>query len=240
MRQDLRPYWVKKAYLRFRYWYAEHFLRPACDYLGDHHTIMSPWHVSINGPNIRIGKCATIIGEASRRVVIGVWGRELGQGRLEIGDYVLISPGSRISASDEILIGDSVMMANGVYITDSDWHGIYDRTDRDSEVKPVHIGDNVWLGDHSMVLKGVTIGENSVVAAGAVVTRDVPANVVVAGSPATVVKELEPGRKIKTRADYFADPVSLERFFDGVERDLLGKNGFLNWLRAVFFPTSRD
>jgi len=132
------------------------------------------------------------------------------------------------------------MMANGVYITDSDWHGIYDRTDRDSEVKPVHIGDNVWLGDHSMVLKGVTIGENSVVAAGAVVTRDVPPNVVVAGSPATVVKELEPGRKIKTRADYFADPVSLARFFDGVERDLLSKNGFLNWLRAVFFPTTRD
>ena len=44
----------------------------------------------------------------------------------------------------------------------------------------------------------------------------------------------------RTRADYFADPVALERFFDSIERELLGKNGFFNWLRAVFFPTPRD
>ena len=51
MRDDLRPYWVKKAYLRFRHWYAEHFLRPACDSLGPHHTIMKPWYVHISGNN---------------------------------------------------------------------------------------------------------------------------------------------------------------------------------------------
>jgi acetyltransferase-like isoleucine patch superfamily enzyme len=240
MRKDLRPYWLKKAYISFRKWYAEHFLKPACDHLGDHHTIMSPWYVSIAGPNIRIGKCATIIGEPGARTKLGVWGRDIGKGRIEVGDYVLISPGSRISASDEIIIGNSVMMANGVYITDSDWHGIYDRTERDVKVTPVHIGDNVWLGDHCTILKGVTIGENSVVAANAVVTRDVPANVVVAGNPARVVKELEPARGFKTRADYFADPVALDRFFESVERDLLRANGFWNWLRAVFFPTTRD
>ena len=104
----------------------------------------------------------------------------------------------------------------------------------------MHIEDNVWIGDHATVLKGVTIGRNSVVAARAVVTRDVPANVVVAGNPARVVRELESDRELKTRADYFADPVKLARFFDAVERDLLGKNGFLNWLRAVFFPGPRD
>ena len=76
----------------------------------------------------------------------------------------------------------------------------------------MHIGDNVWLGDHATVLKGVTIGENSVVAARAVVTRDVPANVVVAGNPAKVVKELDPERGFTTRMDYFADPAELERF----------------------------
>ena len=190
MRTDLRPYWVKKAHLRFRHWYAEHFLRPACDALGEHHTIMKPWHVSINGPNISIGKCATIIGEPVKPVKIGVWGREPDSGRIEIGDYVLISPGTRISASDEIVIGNSVMMANSVYITDSDWHGIYDRTERDDRVTPVHVHDNAWLGDHCVVLKGVTIGENSVVAANAVVSKDVPPNVVVAGNPARVVKEL--------------------------------------------------
>ena len=240
MRKDLRPYWVKKAYLRFRHWYAEHFLRPACDALGDHHTIMSPWYVRISGPNIRIGKCVTLIGERAAPVKIGVWGRELDTGRIEIGDYVLVSPGTRISASDEIIIGDGVMFANGVYVTDCDWHGIYDRTVRDERVTPVHIEDNAWIGDHATVLKGVTIGRNSVVAANAVVTRDVPPNAVVAGNPARVVKELDPEREMKTRADYFADPDKLARFFDAVERDLLGKNGFLNWLRALLFPGPRD
>lgn len=240
MRKDLRPYWVKKLYLAFRRQYAEHFLRPACDALGEHYTIMAPWYVSISGPNISIGKCVTIIGEPGARTKLGVWGRDQDSGRIVVGDYVLISPGTRISASDEITIGNSVMMANGVYITDSDWHGVYDRTLRDERVTPVHIGDNVWLGDHSVILKGVTIGENSVVAANAVVTRDVPANVIVAGSPAKIVKELDPERGFKTRADYFADPEALDRFFDSVERDLLSSNGFFNWLRAVFFPTTRD
>ncbi len=240
MRKDLRPYWVKKLYLRFRHWYAEHFLRPACDYLGDHHTIMCPWYVSFSGPNIRIGKCATIIGEPAARVKLGVWGREEHTGRIEVGDYVLISPGTRISASDEIVIGNSVMMANGVYITDSDWHGIYDRTERDPNPAPVHIKDNAWLGDHSLILKGVTVGENSIVAAQAVVSKDVPDNVIVAGNPARVVKELDPEKGFKTRADYFADPVALERFFNQVERDHLGKNGFFNWVRAKLFPTTRD
>jgi carbonic anhydrase/acetyltransferase-like protein (isoleucine patch superfamily) len=128
-------------------------------------------------------------------------------GTIRIGRGVLMSPGSRISASDEIVIGDGVMMANGTYITDSDWHTVYDRTQRSPEQPtPVHIGDNVWLGDHATVLKGVTIGDNSVVAARSVVTRDVPANVIVAGNPAKVVKELDPEREMITRLDYFADP----------------------------------
>ncbi len=240
MRQDRRPYWVKNIYLRFRRWYTNHFLKPACDYLGDYHTCMKPWYISISGPNISIGKCATIIGEPDNRVKIAVWGREPELGRIEIGDYVMISPGTRISASDEIIIGHSVMMANGVYIADSDWHGIYDRTKRSDLVAPVHIADNVWLGDHATVLKGVSIGENSVVAANAVVTRDVSANVVVAGNPAKVVKELDMEREMIRRADYFANPAELEIFFDRVDKMVLGQNGFFNWLRALVWPTRRD
>ncbi|MEH6549093.1 MAG: acyltransferase [Pseudomonadales bacterium] len=240
MRQDRRPYWVKKLYLRFRNAYANHFVRPACDYLGDHATIMKPWHVDISGPHVSIGKCATIIGEPHAPVKIGVWGRQPDQGKISIGDHVMISPGCRLSASDEISIGHSVMMANGVYITDSDWHTIYDRTVRSDEVYPVRIADNVWLGDHSTVLKGVSIGENSVVAANSVVSKDVPPNVVVAGNPARVVKELDAERGFVTRADFFADPEGLDRFMDAVERDVLGKNGFLNWLRALLCPNTRD
>ena len=104
----------------------------------------------------------------------------------------------------------------------------------------MHIGDNVWLGDHCVILKGVTIGENSVVGANAVVSRDVPANVVVAGNPARVVKQLDPARGFKTRAEYFANPVQLAAYFDRIERDVLGSNGFFNWVRALLFPSARD
>lgn len=239
MRQDLRPYWLKKSYLNFRHWWAEYFLRPECASLGPFHTIMKPWYVHISGNNIAIGRSFTAIGEPGHRVQVGVWGRADGEGRVTIGDCVLMSPGSRISASDEITIGNGVMLANGAYITDSDWHTIYDRTVRDERATPVTIGDNVWLGDHATVLKGVTIGENSVVAARAVVTKDVPANVVVAGNPAKVVKELDPGRAFVTRMDYFKDPAELERFFDAINREVLAGNTLWRWLWSVVYPGSR-
>ncbi len=240
MRADRRPYWVKKVYLMFREWYADHFLRPSCDYLGDYHTIMRPWYVDISGPNIRIGKCATIIGEKTNNVKIGVWGQDAESGSITIGDYALLSPGVRINACDEIVLGDSVMMAAGSYITDSDWHEMYDRGNRATAVNPVYIGDNVWIGDHAMVLKGVTIGENSVVAAGAVVVKDVPANVVVAGNPAKIVKELDTEREMKTRAATFQEPEKLALFFDGVDREVLKNNTTLNWLRTLVCPNKLD
>ncbi len=240
MRSDRRPYWVKKLYLRYRHWYTGHFIRPKLDALGDHHTFMKPWHTVISGPNITIGRCVTVISEPDQPVRIGVWGREPGEGRIVIGDGVLISPGCRISAASEIRLDDGVMLANGVYITDSDWHGTYDRVTRPPQDTPVHIRRNAWLGDHAIVLKGVTVGENSIVGAGAVVTRDVPANVIVAGNPARVVRELDPAQGFRTRMDFFADPVANDRFFDGVDRMVLQGNSFWRWLRALVWPTLRD
>ncbi len=239
MRKDLRPWWLKKLYLGFRHWYTEYFLRPQCASLGPYHTVMKPWYVKISGENIHIGRSFTAIAEPYSRVEIGVWGREHGGGRIEIGDCVLMSPGSRVSASDEVVIGDGTMFANGAYVTDCDWHSLYDRTCRDERVAPVRIGRNVWLGDHATVLKGVTIGENSVVAARAVVTRDVPANTVVAGNPAKVVKTLDPEHGFTTRMDYFADPEGLERFFEQVDRDVLAGNSLWRWLWSVVYPASR-
>src|SRR5690554_5450078 len=134
MREDRRPYLVKKYYLAFRRWYTQHYIAPHCDELGDYATLMKPWYILISGPNIRIGKCVTIVAEVDQRVRIGVWGHNPGEGKITIGDYAMISPGCRISACDEITIGDSVMMANGVYITDSDWHQIYDRGSRPREI----------------------------------------------------------------------------------------------------------
>lgn len=239
MRSDLRPYWVKKIWLKFRDGYTDWFLRPRCRSLGPYAMIMNPWYVRISGVNITIGHSFTAVGEPGNRVEIGVWGRELGSGRIVIGDGCLMSPGSRISASDEIVLGDGVMLANGSYITDSDWHGLYDRIDRSSTPTPVHLADNVWLGDRATVLKGVTIGENSVVAAGAVVTKDVPANVVVAGNPAKVVKQLDPSRGYRSRMDLFADPVNAAAFFDHVDRQLLGNNRLWFWLLTLVYPRAR-
>ena len=95
-------------------------------------------------------------------------------------------------------------------------------------------------GDGSKVLKGVTIGENSIVAAGAIVTKDVPANVVVAGNPAIVVKELDAEHDMMTRKEYFADPIGQEKFFDSVDREVLKENTVLNWLRALLLPRKGD
>ncbi len=235
MKEDLRPYWVKKSWLSFRHWYAEFFLRPECASLGKYHTIMKPWYTVISGDNIHIGESPTIVAEADQRVRIGVWGREPGQGAIRIGDAVMISPGVRISASDEIIIGDGCMFANGAYVTDCDWHGIYDRTQRDPQAYPVHIGNNVWVGDHATVLKGVTIGDNSIVAACSVVTRDVPANVIVAGNPARVVKELDPAPGFTTRTQYYAHPEALAKQFDDIDRLVLTNNSLWRWLRSLLF-----
>ena len=240
MRQDRRPFYVKKAYLKFRYWYTEHFMAPKCDHLGGYHTFMKPWYTAISGPNIRIGKCATIISEPDQRTRIAVWGLEIGEGKIDIGDYVLVSPGCRISACFDITIGDSVMMANGVYITDSDWHGAYDRVERPKDPTPISIADNVWLGDHCTILKGVTIGENSIVGSKSVVTRDVPANVIVAGNPAKVVKQLDTEQGFRTRADFFKDPESLDKWFNKIDYMVLKDNGLFNWLRALLWPTRKD
>ena len=88
--------------------------------------------------------------------------------------------------------------------------------------------------------KGVNIGENSIVGAGAVVLKDVPANVVVGGNPATIVKELDPEQKIKTRAEWFSRPEVLAAEFDAIDRHLLQGNTWLGWLRSMIFPGRSD
>ena len=79
MREDLRPYWIKKYYLKVVHSYTRHFIKPKCASFGTHEMIMKPWHVKISGPNIHIGKCFTAIGEPMHPVEIGVWGKRAWQ-----------------------------------------------------------------------------------------------------------------------------------------------------------------
>lgn len=103
---------------------------------------------------------------------------------IEIGEKSGFS-GTVIGAFKYIQIGNNVKCGANTLITDSDWH-IDDY--RSGEPKPVIIEDNVWLGEGVKVLKGVTIGRNSIIGAGSVVTKNIPADVIAAGNPCKVIK----------------------------------------------------
>jgi len=239
MRKDHRPYIVKKAYLKFQKFYTNHFLRPQLDALGRGFAFMRPWHVELFGGPISIGNFATIIATSDKKVRLSVWPEKPGQGGIEIGDYNLICPGVRISSARGIVIDDNCMLANGVYITDADWHGIYDRVSF-GRAAPVRLKKNVWIGDSAIVCKGVTIGENSIVGAGTVVVDSIPDNCIAAGNPARVVKHLDPGESFTTRAHWYRDPGNLARQFIEWEQAVLQGNTFFGWLRHMLFPTEGD
>jgi acetyltransferase-like isoleucine patch superfamily enzyme len=114
---------------------------------------------------------------------------------LRVGSHTFIGGGCRFAGGSSIRIGDHCLLAGGVMISDNDGHPTDALLRRTSppppeSIKPVAIGDDVWIGESAKVLKGVAIGDRSIVAAGAVVTKSVPPDVVVAGNPARVVKHL--------------------------------------------------
>jgi acetyltransferase-like isoleucine patch superfamily enzyme len=126
-------------------------------------------------------------------------------GHCTVGDFTLLN-GAIVMAEELVEIGSHCLISWGVGIADSDFHPLEpaqrlidsqalapffkDRPLRPKlKTAPVKIGDNVWIGMNAVILKGVTIGENSVVAAGAVVTKSIPANTIAAGNPAVTVKK---------------------------------------------------
>ncbi|MDQ1696753.1 MAG: hypothetical protein QOJ03_2106 [Frankiaceae bacterium] len=110
-----------------------------------------------------------------------------GWGRIRIGDRVFINSGVVVMSVLEVTIGNDVAIANEAYLMDTDSHGVEGRPVKNA---PVRIGDGTWIGARAIILPGVTIGRRCLVAAGAVVSRDVPDDTLVAGNPAHVVREL--------------------------------------------------
>jgi acetyltransferase-like isoleucine patch superfamily enzyme len=106
-----------------------------------------------------------------------------------IGDNCGFS-GTVIGAFNSIRLGNNVRCGANTLITDSDWHPSDPRV---GPPKPIDIKDNVWLGYGAIVMKGVTIGENTVIGAGSIVTKDIPANVIAAGNPCKVIKTIVVG-----------------------------------------------
>lgn len=124
-------------------------------------------------------------------------------GKIKIGDHCLIGPNCVVGAVEYVEIGHNVMVSNNVIVIDNNNHPV-NPTDRKimssvdysssfrswayAKSSPIIVCDNVWIGRNSIINKGVTIGENSIIACGSIVTKDVPPNCIVAGNPAKVVK----------------------------------------------------
>lgn len=104
--------------------------------------------------------------------------------KIEIGDHTFINRRSEIRCKEQVKIGNNCAISWDVSIIDTDYHQLFGS----ESTKPVFIGDRVWIGCKSTILKGITIGNGAVVAAGSVVTKDVEPYTLVAGVPAKEVK----------------------------------------------------
>ncbi len=224
----------------FEHAYARHFLVPGLDACGEGLDVSLPWHVQIAGKAITVGRHVHMHAARTRPLRLATWDNGHRSGRIAIGDYALLSPGTQIISSVGIAIGASTMIAAECYLSDSDWHDTYDRTAEREKFRPIRIGENCWIGLRSIIGKGVTIGDNSIVGAGSVVMAPVPANVVVAGNPARIVKELDPHGPFRRRSDLFADPDQLNEDMDRLSRYLRKDNSWARWLRAMVRPGPED
>jgi len=153
-------------------------------------------------PRIKAGKCfIENHGEFSignfftvRAKPIPVFINVHNNAKLQIGNYVYLNYGVDIACTHRITIGNNVFVGDLTTIMDNNFHATDSNDPVDLDDRPagkmVVINNNVWIGKHCIILPGVSIGHNSVVAAGSVVTHDVPDNVMVAGVPAKIIREL--------------------------------------------------
>jgi maltose O-acetyltransferase len=149
---------------------------------------VSNGHLHLRGPGtIRIGSGANAWARAEDNFLTTLAPDAV----IEVGDNVRLN-GCDIQAAARVTVGDDCILGSCI-VVDTDYHSVeIDRQEPGAAVatRPVSIGRNVWVAGNAAVLKGVTIGDDSVVGYGAVVVEDVPAGVVVAGNPARVVRRL--------------------------------------------------
>lgn len=165
------------------------------------------------GPNVRLALAARLInqghksqvrihGDLALRAVLKVEG----DGRLEIGRFCYLGDGVLVSVKERVSIGEATLLAHGVQVFDNNTHptsaaqrelqfrrmiGYKDRNGpMVIESAPVTIGRRCWVGMNSIVMKGVSIGDDTIVASGSVVVSDLPAGVIAGGNPARVLREL--------------------------------------------------
>jgi acetyltransferase-like isoleucine patch superfamily enzyme len=154
--------------------------------------VMGGWHlpeVDDRGGRIEVGDCAFFPG-----VRLECWRGA----RILIGDGTYLNRNTEIVAARSVRIGRDCKIGRDVLVMDTDQHPLPGRA---LAVEPVVIEDRVWVGARAIILKGVTIGHDAVVGAGAIVTRDVPPNAVVAGQPAHVLRPFDQPSSSVPRAE---------------------------------------
>lgn len=109
---------------------------------------------------------------------------------IHVGDRTFFNSGCKFQDQGGIYIGDDVLIGHNVVIATLN-HLVDPKLRSGMIPKPVRICNKVWIGSNSTILPGVTIGENSIVGAGSVVTKDVPADTIVAGNPARFIKKIQ-------------------------------------------------
>ena len=240
MRKEHRPL----AILRLQRWlnqqYVKRFIVPQFDFIGCDPRVLNPRSLKLFGYRISAGNHLHLISGKNKPITLTTWTSKQEQGSITLADYCLISPGVTLTSAVSITIDSNCMIGAETYISDSDWHGVYNRTRPFRCSSPVHLKKNVWLGYRSIICKGATIGENSIIGAGSVVVSDIPDNVIAAGNPAKVVKTINPVRRMLTREFLFSGGVDYWENQKMLDKFLFSGNSFTDWGRSGFFPTTED
>jgi acetyltransferase-like isoleucine patch superfamily enzyme len=168
--------------------------------IGKNYTVWGNFYVTMYDPlrsQIAVGDNLHMVSD-NRRAGIVLYSpcklTTMGCGRIAIGNDVHLN-GTVITCKKRVEIGDGALVAPNCIIVDSDFHTAWPPENRHDSANEdldasVLIGKNTWLGMNVVVLKGVQIGDNSIIAAGSVVVSDIPENSLAAGVPAKVVKKL--------------------------------------------------
>ena len=108
---------------------------------------------------------------------------------IHLGKGVFINSGCKFQDQGGIWVGDGALIGHNTVLATLN-HGLLPEERHNLIPKPIHIGRNVWIGSNSTILSGVTIGDNTVIGAGSVVTKDIPENMIAVGSPARIIKSI--------------------------------------------------
>ncbi|HET8939518.1 MAG TPA: acyltransferase [Polyangiales bacterium] len=239
MRRDHHPYWIEKLAERVYGRLAQHFIHPQFERLGVEPRFVGARYLDLRGERMSAGDHFHVYATRALPVSFAVDPFEGGSGHIRFGSHCIVAPGVRIRSALAVDIGDSCMLAESVYITDADWHDHYHRI-YPGKRAAVTLHANVWVGDRVSICKGVSIGENSIIGAASVVTKDVPANSIAAGNPARVISELDPAAPFTSRAALFVGGMPYQMFKDEFDKRRLAGNNLLGWVRARLWPDERS